>query len=525
MENNGIVISDNLGAPGGKKSKAQAGEAAQASDVRAPSIGGLLSSRGRSSELSQKGMAYIEALTEQLTKTLGKNVEVVRIQDRIIEVWRVTYNKHTMLLTFSENYKSPADTHIPPTDQIGPAAKATHDAVGGVIHNNIVVNPEDYAGVNTMATHIVDIFTMANNSLGSITVDSFRTGRYSISTNLTEVRDVIRRFNPKAVMPRTDIGFVLYYTEDVPVAGAATIKSTEPILVVGAYTNFISSANSPNSYALGVNTPSFMSVVSITSILSPFPTPEMIALAIPLAAEEFIRRNGWLKPYTKFGQNDPNLGSLILDEGTGKPFFIENMNVLVDFVKNNISRPYLAIDVTDGHARIPGIESLRYGDSNAGSSVRKGVARLLGITEDKAAGNMVFQRFIEYIGELANGDDSRNVDYINLVAAKYTDMNILLRYLYVGAEPQIRASIISKIYDMKSLYTNARIVLDAQYVDYLSDAVVRHIRPMWDNANLPENNIGALGTGAGNEFRLGPVFGTGGAASAGWSGFTSNPFG
>jgi hypothetical protein len=503
---------------GGQNVKAKKENVFRAS---APSISDILSQIGRQSELSVEGVKFVESLTDVLTKEMGDKITVARVPDKLLDIYRVSDKTNSILMTFSETYSVPSDSFVPPTEQIVPAAQLVKNTTGTSILNNIVITPNDYRDVGKWSAHIVSMMKLASGEIGHITINSLSKGKYSVSTNIGDVKEAIKRFNPKSTMPRTDIGLVLYANEEIGVANnqGPAIRQATPILVIGGYTSFVSTAGAPNSYALGNNSPSFLAIATITSILSPIMTSEMISLAIPLATEEFIRLNGWLKPFTKFGKKDPNLGSLVPDE-KGKPFFIEDMTTLMDFASKNIARPYLAVDVTDGYARIPGIEGLRYGTD----SVQKGIARFLGITETQAAGDLVFQRFPEYIGEIVeNGADTREVDYINLVAAGANDLNTLLRYLYIPSEPHRRAELISKHYEIKTLYSNVRVVLNAEYIDKLSSLVASGFRPLWEQS-MVENNIGALGTGQGNAFATGPSFGIG-ATGNGWNGFTMNPFG
>jgi hypothetical protein len=372
-----------------------------------------------------------------------------------------------------------------------------------------------------MASHLVRTLGFNSGKTGHITIDSLRKGKFTISTNISEVRQAISKLNPKAQMPRTDIGLVLYSTEEVGVQNSP-IKQTQIVLVVGGYTKMVSTAGSPTSYGIGASAPSFIPIVTITSILSQIMTSEMISLAIPLATEEFIRRAGWLKPYTRFDKKNPsmNLGHLILGDN-GKPFFIENMTMLLEFARTHIGKPHLAIDVTDGVPRIPGIEGLRYGND----AVQRGIARFLNVDAKVTMGDMVSNRYLEFIGEISSsGEDTRNIDYLTLIANGVTDMNILLRYLYISNEPQKRLELVSKSYEVKSLYTNVCVVLDAAYIDAMSAKVAEKFRPLWENINAPENNIGSLGTGNGANFQLSPVFGANTVGNS-WNGANFNLFG
>lgn len=516
-----ISITEDNGAPkAGKGLNNASVPLAAGMNTGAPNLTDIVAQLGRSSELSSEANQYIESLTEALKKEFGEDkVIVARIPDKLLDIYRVTYANNTIMLTFGETYITPIDSHIPPTDQIGPAANVLRATVGGTLLNNIVITRNDYKEVSKMATHIINVFKFAIGTFGQITIDSLRKGRYTVSTNITEVRDAIKRFNPKSTMPRTDIGIVLYAKEEVGgVGNQPGVTQSTPILVIGAYTNIVSTAGTSASYTIGNNSPSFLPIVTITSILSQVMTPEIISIAIPLATDDFIRRNGWLRNYTKFSKKDANLGALTPDE-KGKPYFIDNMSVLLEFYTKHLSRPFLAIDITDGYARIPGIEGLRYGTD----IVQRGIAKFLNLNESEAAGEIVYQRFCEYIGELENGTDSREVDYLNMVAKGVTDMNQLLRYLYIPSEPHHRAQLINKSCDMKSLYTNVRVVLNPEYIDRISAYVATKFNPIWENC-VVENNLGNLSINGGNQFAIGPTFGMGGMSQR-WNGFVTNPFG
>jgi len=515
---NGLIVDDSTSGSGAIRTPSQA--APTGGPKNALNISELLNRVGRQSKRSEAGNKYVDELTSLLKADLGDDVEVNNVPDTILNMIAVTFNKTTFTLTFSETYTVPKDTCVPPTDQIGPASQYIHSTYGGSYLDNLVVTPADYGLVDKMALHIARCLRMRTGAIPDLTIANLQAGKFSISTNVRDVRDAVEKFNPKVVQPRVDGGIVLYINEEFGTNGqGGGMRVPEPILVLGGYTNFVSAVNTPGAYNIGAQTPAFVSLVTITTILSPFMCPEMIALAIPLATEHFIRMNGWLAPYTKFGKKDPNLGALIADEND-KPCFIENINELYGFVREHIQPPHISFDVTDGQARIPGIEGLRYDDT----ALQGAIGKFLGVQVTPQRDAMVIERFQEYTGEINGTTDSRSIDYLSLVASGVKDPNLLLRYLYVAAEPQTRASLISSIADMETLYSNCRVVLNSQYVDWLSEAVAQNFRPLWENSNVPENVIGALGAGTGNQFKAGPAFAMG-VSGTGFAGFRTSPFG
>ena len=145
-------------------------------------------------------------------------------------------------------------------------------------------------------------------------------------------------------------------------------KEWIPILAVGGYTKFVNVAGSQYAPQAIGSQQNHYPIVTITSIASNVLTEGMITMALPLAADAFIKREGWLAPYSKFGKDDPNLGSLILGDDD-KPFFIETRSQLDEFRMRYLQAPYLAVDVTDGRVRIPGIDNFVYDPRSIKTSV------------------------------------------------------------------------------------------------------------------------------------------------------------
>ena len=525
-KDDGLVIDKPGGAPSIPANNKPVGEAEQPRQTqrgKAPDMSQSLNVFGRRSELSKEANEYLKNLGVVLNAKVDGNVEIVNVPDTILDVYRVTYdNKVSVLLTMAETYSSANNAHIPPTEFIFAASELTRQQTNGGVKNNIVIVPADYVLCEKMATHLASIFNSHLKQDMIPTIDTIANGKFSISTDVIKVREAIDQLYPKATTPRTDIGLVVYYNERVENTtgyGPKFQTRETPVLVVGGYSRFFSAYEFTNNneginamnMMNGVKRKPFIGSCALTSILSPFMAPEMLALAIPLATAHMVQRHGWITPYLSFNKKEPNLGSLIPTE-SGKPYFAENIDKLMEHISNNINTPlYMSIDVTDGLPRIPGIEEFKYSDCGGlNSRITEATANFFGVTREQAQNNITCNTIREYIGEFDNGKDTRCVDHINMAANGIVDMKILMRLMAVGVDPSSKQHTIAEYWKTDTLYGNVHVTLNHQYVESLGATVASRFKPLWDNmVHTPDNNIGNLAALSGNQFQAADAFGMG----------------
>ncbi len=496
---------------------------------KAPAMTDIIDSLGINSELSAAGHEYKKQLITAIKEKHPK-AELMDIPDHILDISAVIVGKTAVTLTFSETYTSPHDAVIPPTECAPEPISRLNKIEGVNTIINMVIEPKDYPLVGLMATFISNIMLVQTGTVGDITIDALQTGKYSISTDINDVRAAIKKFNPKATAPRTDIGLVLYATKEFQQGyGAKPQRRDSVVLVVGGYTSFVR-APKQQMFNANPNMPApkdFFSVVTITSVFSPLMATEMLSIALPLASGVFIGYNGWAKPYQRFGKNDQNLGNLLINEKNGKPFVIKDNASLSEFINTKIYAPFLAMDVTEGLPRIPGVDDLCF---NEYSAVQKGIMKFLAgaATNDYTAKPMVqAEKYREFIGEVGiDRDDSRCVDYLTLITdGVLSDPNMLEPYLQMALpDPQHRAQLIAKTYtDLEILYTNTRVIFDSEYVTSFGRDLSSRFKPLLDQANAPEYQACGLTNGAGNNYGMGTMFNS---ATAGnfFQGGNVNPF-
>lgn len=489
----------------------------------------LIDQLGINSELSASGAEYKKQLITAIREKHDK-AELIDIPDHILDICAIKVGNSAVALTFAETYTPPHDAIVPPTE-CAPEPIMRLNAVEGantIIH--MVIKPKDYPLVGIMATFISNLLTVNSGGIGNIGIDSLQSGKYSISTDISDVRKAIKKFNPKATMPRTDIGLVLYATQEYSQGYNNKARHRDSaVLVVGAYTSFVR-ASKGQVYNLNPNQPApkdFFSVVTITSVFSPIMAPEMLSLALPLASGVFIGYNGWIKPYQRFSKTDQNLGNLIINEKTGKPFSIKDNTALNDFINTKIYAPFLAMDITEGLPRIPGVDDLCFNDQSA---IQSGIMKFLGgaASRDYTAMPLVHnEKYREFIGEVGiDSTDSRCVDYMTLITDGIISDPIMLEpYLHMTLpDPQHRAQLIAKTYtDLEVLYTNTRVIFDSAAVEAFGSDLSSRFKPLLDQANAPEYMACGLTNGAGNTYGSTSMFNTGVGGNY-FNGSASNPF-
>lgn len=487
----------------------------------APGIRDVLSLFSTPSTLSEPASKYIETIQAELDR-LGIAIKHKFLTDPQLDV--VSFHNADeslhVFLTFQETYTNSNPT-VPPVEGVLQLVQQLQ-ANNGKLIDNLVITPNDYGFASKMAAHIARVFQgQVNKTVQQMNVSSFGGVQFSISTNIQQVRDYLTKLNPQASLPRTDIGFVLFMQAPRQVVqGVPQSKEREyiPILAVGGYTKFVNIAGS--QYGM-YNKANHVPIVTITSISSSVMSDSMITLALPLAADAFIKREGWIMPYTKFGKEDPNLGSLALDEND-EPIFIETRGQLEEFRHTHLQPPFLAIDVTDGRARIPGIERFVYTPEVAKERVSS-FLNLPPIPTNHP--EIVHNHTKEYIGIVNQDIDSRTVDYPTLVSKGVKDFSKIAHFLHLPNDPTVRPSQVLEMYnDYIPAYSNVSVVLDANFITTIASAVSQVLNVTWDAAGaFVDNNVAGLIGNQGNNFQgFSPIGGFGYQA---WAPGSFNPFG
>jgi hypothetical protein len=223
---------------------------------------------------------------------------------------------------------------------------------------------------------------------------------------------------------------------------------------------------------------------------------QMLGMILPVAAEVLIMQNRWQAPYG-FGADSTNLGNLF-QNGEGKPHVVTTPADRDNLIRQYFTSPYLAINVTDGRARIPGLDSLVMDQNNA---VISAVARFLNMGQKESLAP-VAENWPEFTGIVTRGQqsvDSHVFDYLYMIKSGVSQ-DQCSKFLHKSMDPRVRlAGIAEFVESVTALYSNRQIVLNGAFVSVIGAALQGQIRMRFINAgNTFDSGLnGLVASGAG----------------------------
>lgn len=377
------------------------------------------------------------------------------------------------------------------------ALKATDG--NATLVQSIVVTKEDYPRFQQMAAFIINAFsTIVAGPAAEISVENLKGLKIVANTNIDMVRDYVRKISPHAVPARDDFGVVLCMETAAqnPINGLREVEQT-PFMAITGYTRIMN----PEATMTGVK---FVPIPTITDIVSSIPNKNLLAMALPIAAEAFINIGLWSRPYQTFRAGCPNLGNLISDPATKKPLFTDTPETFANFIMTHMTNPFLAIDITEGRARCLGIDQMLYNRL----AVINGVHRFLGIPSTQPVDQRELQEvqmFSNFTGTYIDKGtikDTRCVDYLEL-AAKVQNHKEIKGFLLQSNQPQQCLEMVRSIHPdvTKSLYCTTTIIVDSVLVCVMSKGL--HDAKININFDTPINgniNIAGLLNSQANQF-------------------------
>lgn len=466
--------------------------------TRMTTFGEILRMSKSGGTLAGDSAAYIDAIQATFDRNhSGITNRQLAVEDKVIVAFYNKSRKFAVSLTLVD-LAMESQREEPASDlafQIGKILEAE----GTLLVNNIVVCPHDYVHAPKMAREI----KLSIENPGAAAFDQLRksgmSGQFKVTMNLSDVHKLQRAWYPLESLPRTDIGLIVWVKakKELPTIGGQDWE-WEPVLQVGGYTQFID-RQSAHGYMFngGMNAPKITPRVTITSVQTSIGSPVMYGLALLFAAEYFVKRNGWLMPYEKFGKDMPNLGALVPD-AKGKPCLISSQPQLQEFLNNPnvLAPPTLAVDITEGRPGLGPQMSLisNRSEFGLGGDILKSVAKFMAHDGEEinqailSARPLVGQRDVEYIGYVNGDQDSRMVDYLDLVAKGASDIPSIVRFLFIPQEPQLRGQWISELTDYISLFRNNTVLINPQVIAQMTTAGLNI--EIEDDMQSPHNNIG-----------------------------------
>lgn len=325
-----------------------------------------------------------------------------------------------------------------------------HDQIVANSHvqNFILIEPNavNQTWVIGAINYVKAVLGVAGNpDFARMTAKSF-SDRYSVTTDPMAVRQFTNMLSPHSTPAASNLSLVLSYrsNKDQPTWNQwgqpydPSQDNWTPVIGVEAMVDIVRTGG-------GMGVAPFAPVVRITNVVSAIPTMGAWALGVSAMATYAIGEGCWVRPFMNFQAGAPDLGSLVSDQNTGKVLRTRDANALQQFLQSGyLMHPVLAVDVTEGRARIPGVHQLLDDTGNAGAELLENLSMFFGGSRP-GTGKLTEKFTDEFIGRynqhMATPADSRGLTYLNVMAQANTDVPIqgAMELLNVYPMPQAQA--------------------------------------------------------------------------------------
>ncbi len=446
------------------------GAGAEASEIsgsnKAIPLLDLMASMRSTSRLSAEGRDYIDQLKRILTDA-KEGIAFKRLSSDKIEALCVVHESTHMAinLLFDESHTTIDNT---PAAMRAYDVKAQAEAVDGTVNiqQSIVVTKLDYPRVEQMAAFISNFFKVLVSDASRMDIRSLTGIKFSVVTNAEMVRNFVSKLSPHAVAARDDIGVLICIDVPSQAPNGQRLVEQRPFMAITGYTRILD----PQNTNQGVK---FIPIPTITDIVCSIPNRNLIAMALPIAADAFIVQSLWTQPYKDLSKGKPNLGSLCVVDG--KPVPCQTVEQLRAFIHNYLCQPFLAIDITEGRARPQGIDAL----TNAPARVLDSIAKFLSTNTldwSNPSNNPIIMEFFNYTGyylDKGQYKDTRCVDYLDL-ATKVGDVRTIAGFLVQPKLDNVMFDNIKAIHageTTKSVYRTTTVLLNAPVVSWMTKSL------------------------------------------------------
>jgi len=500
---------------------------AGSSPSTAKTVADILQLMSAPTKLSKEGEEYVQTIVDALSKE-GRDPKVTAITGPNYEARILEHNGYLTALLFTETY-------TPGTPPL-PAAACVNDlrsrfASHGINGTNAifqVVTKEDYEKADIMASMVVNAYKCQDTpALRNFTAAALSGGNYGLTDDLTVIKPFVERHCPTATLPRMDAAIMLYMNQQVTnefnVGNNGRPEFQQiPIVAVTGYTDFVYAEDQSMNGITGTQI-KYVPMFIITGIFSKIVDVSMATIGISLTSYLMINKAFWVKQFSSFKKDKPDIGNLLQDRDTGKPVCTKDIQQRNAVIENYLTTkfPYLAIDVQLGNFTIPGLGKLVDSTAEFNQMVDQ-FTGCDGATRAGKACQLITHHFDGRIrmGKAGEFVDTRSVDYLSLIKAGYpaNEAGSFLRAMQI---PAYKSQELLKIYpDAEFSYITYRAFLNPQFVVNVSEDLGRTLKVRIDAAiEAGTYNIGAL-----NGFNQGmgsmPGFAmtsTVGGFSGGWS--------
>ena len=470
----------------------------------APTVESLLGTLSPIASLSEDARKYIEnirtLLKERSTAAMPFNVRELsnpRYEGVLIDNLTPTnsQNNSGIVILFSDNdliNDTPVGYYageiVKQVQQISPTVN---------LRQIINLTKADYDKYAQMTAFIINDFTMAAKRATEMrmSASTLAHSRLRVVTNLDLVRAFAAKYSPHGVQARCDIGFVLCREYETTGPNGAKTTEQDPIMAVMGYTRFLQTQNmviaAQNGVYTGQQKASFVALPTITEIISRITDYNILPLAFCIAADWWIGKGSWLLPYKRLGKTDPNIGNLITVNGKLQP--CTTVQDVDNCAAMFISRPLLAVDVSEGRARPTGLSMLT--DANRSGMLANAFCQFFnnfqanGIAQqfNKNPVSDSFDNYTGYFMDKTGLKDSRCVDYLSL-ASITSDPRTVASFLLQPQDPAVTFGNIRNLYpgeQCKALYRTTTAVFNPDLIGWMVSALATAgVNLMYD---MPQN--------------------------------------
>jgi len=410
--------------------------------------------------------------------------------------------KQAIILIFNETYVRtqvgfPATEIMP--EIIFRAFRSRYPDYSMLEYINVI--PEDYDRAEKMAIHVINNFRSVDPKI-AITASVFEKMRLVPCTDLKQVKAFIDRYSPHAVQDRADWGVLLNrvpHQSRLETYNVSREPEMTPIAAACGYTKFLQINNG--------TTLQYLPICVITNVTANIPSTDILPMILPIVAGTVIARQLWLRPYSTFADQKPNLGRLLRDPQKKSLLFFKSPEEQKQMLANvMVEVPFLALDCAEGRARIPHLEKLVLDKNYIANMMSRffgagDAATFLTTNPDTS-----LIQFMNFEGSYKHGSellDTRNADYINMV----TDTKDYMRCapaLQQSCRPEQHLldvigiygeDVVNPLYRIHTIVFNSALinqlaVLIGKIIEYQAEAAVNQ---MYDFNALVRNTIVPIG--------------------------------
>lgn len=423
---------------------------------------------------------FLEEIVGQLNKNakaiIGTEVRVVRLQ-KPMGTHAFVAGDNAVVLLFENMLGPDLPNYQPKSSFIGQAFEALKVEVPGTVMLAApIVSPQDYARVSNWASYIIRCLAVEMNPRLNTTFNKLKQGnpRYIVDYDLQTALSMENQYSPHSVRPRANIGLTVRLSKNGLNAFGGNFQNgpedAEPLISIVGYVDWIRCDSDPQT-----NQHKFWPEAKITAITSPVPFKGMVPLALAIWSSAFVTEGRWRNQYMTFGDRAPNIGHLLDQTVTkdNKIFSVKDLSQRDQIINSWTYPPVASLAVVEGQARIPSISD--FSDTSLNEKAVKHIAEFFEITPPAGTQAFVVSN-IEYIGTIGQMggvlEDSRNIDYLHLMASEGAQNEQSRRLLMRSHNPVFRAEVVAqKTGTFRSLYQEHTAVIERGLIAWLSQLV------------------------------------------------------